>query len=933
MAEALGPYSKNAINWTNSDASKKRDVTFWGFDEGKVLGDEDQQHKWRDSDNIRFPMSQKLYDCILETFHSLSKHPEGGDLYLKRGWPEKRGTSADSQNMSDYIEFYADIFADCELIPYIYPLQIGREGPISGNYCNQQKGVASSTANSKSSPLNGLVGYVNTWLNTEIIDPSDGNAMEIEYTSTYSEQSTDADEKSKCGYTMLDLNSDDFVRNQRLMNVEDTSKMTSLVTMPKLINRGGANQSNARGALIATEEDLYSNTNRVATAYNTTAQKWNICDVMVDPATSGYIADPKLLCSGVFTFNNENDTSITSSNARQTIMQRYAGAYNSTTLSTLNPGQNEYFFFVKTKKPWYTWETGNIDEDFPKENDSQYQYWAFNINSLFHASPNTSGYPCFYNAKWSTGSGQNLYRATYWPTVGNETYPYVISAGYTGLNMCSNTKYVSGWGNYTFIPYYFYVPFAYYLVHGVNKLDCFEGADILNPGIAAAEVNAPRFDNSTTADSNPTRFGLCINAKKSQWEDFFKNHLGLYQTTTDPKEALYKPTAQWATVPVVPVDQVQPEPPGPSDYQPGSGGQSGVTPAGGTGDYGTNNDPVIPNTTSTGGGRINRAWNMNQPAVIALQECLVNDNLWDSLKTIFKSNYQEGMINLIQFPFDVTQLYSEGTLQTVKVLGVDMDFSGISNFCDGYEIPRNITTTVLFGSFDIKERFGSFNDYRNTIIDLYVPFCGHINLQPSHVMGRRIKIYLDIDFGDGSCLSTIWSSHVRNDWANIESGGFFPVGSINGQIGTPVPLASSDGLIKTQQKAFAGIGTILGAGATIATGGAAAIPMAAGAVGGGIGSQISMAVNNKPDYQAGGVVNSQHTLAVTTDCVLTITYPEIDMPPDYAEIAGYPTQLNTTLSTCSGFTAADMVKLNGLACTDAEADEIKNLLSQGVVIK
>lgn len=918
MSEAIGPYTKNNINWNDADESKKKDVTFWGFDEGAVLGEEDQQHKWRDSNNIRFPMSKELQESITEAFQSLGNlHPDGGDLYLKRGWPEHRDNSASSQSIKSYIEFYAEIFKDAEVIPYIYPLQIGKEGAVSGTYRNQQRGVMSSTQNDLVDP--GTL-ETDTWYNDKIIDEITNDTSKIEMYSSFNNLSTS---QARYRYVMVDMEETNWIKNQRLMKKTDGVDATkSLATSPKFFVRGGAVNSFNIGWLIKNEQDLYNYATRERT-YTTAIQdstasaRWGICDNIaeVDPAT---LTDPKTMCAGVFTFNNANDGNYNTSNARTEIMNRYQGTdVNSSTLSTTSPHQNEYFFFVKTKKPWYTWPTNSLDEDFPA-----YQYWAFNINALF-CPINPNGYPIYYTRGWDYGT---TYRGTYWPST--ITQPSLVApGGYTGLPMVAYTRYAS-W-QLSYLPYYFYVPFAYYLV---KNLDCFEDADVLNPAYQSQECNSPSAPgNDTIYDSWPTRTGLYINAKKSQWVDFFRNHLGLYQTTGDMDELLYKNTDEWDTTPVVPVDQDTP--PTPGDYQPGSGGQGGVTPAGGTGDYGTTNDPVTPNTTSTGGGRLNKAWNMNQTSVISLQECLVSNNLFDGLKTIFEKNYQQGMINLIQFPFDVTQLYSEGTLKTVKVLGVDMDFTGISNFCDGYEIPRDITTTVLWGSFDIKERFGSFNDYRNTVIDLYVPFCGHTHLQTSHCMGRRILVYMDIDFGDGSCLATVWASHNRNTWDNIEGGGFFPVCSLNGQIGTIVPLASSDGLIKTQQKAFTGIATVLGAGASIVSGGLAAVPAAAGAVGGGIGSEVSMAFHDKPDYQSGGVVNSQHTLAVTTDCVLTITYPEVDMPEDYAKIAGYTTNYNGTLGLCTGFTAADMVKLNGLACTDVEADEIKNLLSQGVVIQ
>lgn len=888
---AIGPYTKNNVN-----GSDNNDVTFWGFDEGRD-----------ETDLLRFRMSDEVIDAIKNTFNSLSiMDVETNDLAFKKGWNELLVAGDSGKKISSYIEFYKELFKDVEIIPYIYPMKRGVELPTSGNYKGQQKSVMSSAFQNKVSPLSGAGILVDTWFNNEIKN-EDNSIMNVEASSSYNMDNVDGAEAEKCRYIMIDMSGGGAIKNQFLMKKTDSE---NIVTMPKFLDMYGLTSGNTIKAFkIENESDLYSTPSTLIN-FNSSRKTWGFLDRLTEPGVSGFTPNPVTLCGGLYTYNNINDDEISATNQRSTIMQRFEGyAVENNTPSSTTPNQNSYFFFVKVRRPWYNYNPvgePSLAADFP-----EYMYFAFNINALF-MPVNGGGYSAYYNRKLTSP-----YKNYWYPDTDNAEE---IPGGYTGLPMVAYTRYVtSGWGNYQHIPYYLYLPFAYYL----SKTSYFVNSEVYGFGITNKEVNWPGF--TTAAESASTRCGLAIAASIDKWENFFRNGLGLWRTTTSKEELLNKPTSNWEHVPVEPTPPTPPTP----EEEPGSGGQIAVTPSGGTGTGGGKDggDAITQQSTQTGGGRVSNQWAMTGHAVMALQECLVNDNIWDAVKTLFKSDYKQGMINLLQFPFDVTTLFpSIPALETVKILGQNMDFTGISYFCNGYKVPKDITTSVTWATFDIKERFGSFLDYTGTSIDLYMPFIGHINLTPPAVMGRRIKVIYDIDFGDGSVLGTVWATHNRNNWENPEGSGYYPVCSQSGQIGTIIPLGSSDGLKKTQQKTTAVAGLLLGAGVTAATGGAAA-PLL---VGTGLGTFNNL--SNMPSYQSGGVVESNHTFSVSTDCILTITFPEVDIPSNYAKIAGYPTNLYTKLENLQGFTACDMVKTNNINCTESEAAEIKNLLAQGVVI-
>ncbi len=610
--------------------------------------------------------------------------------------------------------------------------------------------------------------------------------------------------------------------------------------------------------------DLYSN--------NLTKEKIN--------ADSYAISNPdlKLLKWTAFFANNE-DGSYSTSAQRNKIM---SVVRDNVLTNSKSGGIGGLYFAVKTTCPYAADSLGNIDSSV-----EGVQYWVFNAISLISTafesiSESANVYPI------GVGVNSNDFDATFERQ--HISLPVMDSSGENN--------------NGNIIP-----PFPYFIW---KYTDYFNDENTKCLSITYSDgYDLPQ----------PLKTGLALATNDVEnFKRFYYYGLGI-KVETDYEKVKSLNTSNWTT----------PEPPtpqGPTE-EPGSGGQPAVTPSGGTGTGGGKDggDAITPQSTQTGGGRISNQWAMTGNAVAALQECLVNDNIWDAVKTLFKSDYKQGMINLLQFPFDVTTLFESLPEQkTVKILGQNMDFTGISYFCNGYEVPKNITTSITWATFDIKERFGSFLDYTGTSIDLYMPFIGHINLTPPSVMGRRIKVVYDIDFGDGSVLGTVWATHNRNNWDNPEGSGYYPVCSQSGQIGTIVPLGSSDGLNKTQQKTTAVAGLLLGAGVTAATGGATA-PLLVGA---GLGTINNL--SNMPSYQSGGVVESNHTFSVSTDCILTITFPEVDIPSNYAKIAGYPTNLYTKLKNLQGFTACDMVKINNINCTESEAAEIKNLLTQGVVI-
>lgn len=836
MAKILGPYRKNNVNISN-DANPSQ-VTFWGFSED-------------DTDLLRFKMSDQLAEAITQALKNGIKDPYGT-------W-----TEADIQK---YIEFYAEVFKDAELIPYVYPLRIQREGNAVGNFIPQSRGIMSSA-------MNNVIDMWGATLTRESIDTWLVNQDEFTNPGDIEAVNTKLDDVLP--YIMTQTMPIDYQKNMQLMR---KSEINDIVVKPTLTNQSLQSVSTYRRSLAyTTEEELFNNGSTSSAT------------------VSNIIGSGKFLCVGQNTLSNIDDGNYSPVNVRVTCMDRVRGIGDLESIDNRIVGghQNSYVFFVKTKFPWYTYLTNNIDNALPST-----QYWAFNITSLFAPTP-VNGYHLQYS-----------------------TFPDITGhMAMTGLPMKSRTRATDAdlpEASYPQIPYFFYIPFGYYIS---QNTDYFNNKTVYGFGTKSLECNNPNFEISNAA----TRRGAFISGTEAEWERFFRDGLGIYNTTINDTEFTSMNTEEWSSPPVEPTPE--------SPIQPGTGGQTPGTgtPSGGSGIGGTDEDVTIsitPPTTSTGGGRITRQYAMTGSSVNGLQDNLINNTIWNDITTIFKANPQEGLVNLIQFPFTIPVTPND---ETIKVLGQEMSYTGEENFVLGTVINKNIPTTIDFGTFDIKERFGSFLDYQYTTLNLYIPFVGNVGLNASDVMGRRIKIVNDIDYGDGSCLATIWVTNNRNTWDNIEAGGYHPMSSHQGQIGTQIPLSSSNARDKSESQLKSIVGSGLAVGAAAVTG--AAAPLAYAAIAGlAVSTATPLLGVDPPNYSPGGVVNSNHTWSVSTDCILTIVYPEVDFADNQAKIAGYPCNFRAKLSDQLGFTMCNEVKLNGINCTDKEAAEIKNLLAQGVII-
>lgn len=147
----------------------------------------------------------------------------------------------------------------------------------------------------------------------------------------------------------------------------------------------------------------------------------------------------------------------------------------------------------------------------------------------------------------------------------------------------------------------------------------------------------------------------------------------------------------------------------------------------------------------------------------------LGDDLWTICDTLSQNDYEnfdgkikdeflttnpiDSIISLVRFPFNIPHIFSN--TKTAVQLGKS------TGTAQGYRT-YNVTFAVNFAGVDIFPRFGnSFLDYSPyTKYELYVPFCGTIEINPGDILGHRLNLSLYVDLLTGSCIAYIFADSL-----------------------------------------------------------------------------------------------------------------------------------------------------------------------------
>lgn len=218
--------------------------------------------------------------------------------------------------------------------------------------------------------------------------------------------------------------------------------------------------------------------------------------------------------------------------------------------------------------------------------------------------------------------------------------------------------------------------------------------------------------------------------------------------------------------------------------------------------------------------------------------------------------------------------------------------------------------TVSCGSLSIPEYFGAFLDYgSNTRIKLYLPFVGFVDMKPEFVQSGTLAVDYKFNVIDGSFMAYVRATSSKSQLASSVIGQF----AGNACMHFPITGANYSAMVSGIIGAAVAPPAVKGASAVLGSAQAAANSVAAG-----------------PDVQQSNGYSSTAALLGIRTPYLMIERPKQAYPGKYAHDKGYPSNISTSLATVSGFTTIEDIDLSGIPLTQAELEELRGLLKEGV---
>lgn len=220
---------------------------------------------------------------------------------------------------------------------------------------------------------------------------------------------------------------------------------------------------------------------------------------------------------------------------------------------------------------------------------------------------------------------------------------------------------------------------------------------------------------------------------------------------------------------------------------------------------------------------------------------------------------------------------------------------------------------VDLGSLKVDEAYTNFNDF-HTRARLFLPFYGYVEIKPEYWQSATLNVKYRINVIDGSFVAIVKSTINRHqpEMSSI-------VGQYSGCACIHCPASGV-----SYASMFSGI-------ASNAAG--MAISMATGNVAGVASSALNVANASQGNMEHGGSYNSSASIMGHRYPYLIIERPVSQFPTNYGKEVGYPLWVTKTLGSCSGFTQAENIVLDGIPCTQAEKEKIRQMLKSGVIIK
>ena len=324
---------------------------------------------------------------------------------------------------------------------------------------------------------------------------------------------------------------------------------------------------------------------------------------------------------------------------------------------------------------------------------------------------------------------------------------------------------------------------------------------------------------------------------------------------------------------------------------------------------GTPTDITNPDPTGTGNtppvvaptGSASALWSVYNPT----QAQLNSFGAW-----LWSSNFIDQVLKLFNNPMQ-------------SIIGVHKIFatpatSGAGNITVGYlssgvsaNLVSNQYTDINCGTVKVSEQFGNVFDYTDTQIRLYLPFIGIVDLDVSDVMRGSVSVVYHVDVITGACLAEV---KITRD------GGGGTLYQYAGDAAVRYPISSG-----SYMGVVAGIASAVGGVASAIMTGGATLPMAAGAIAGGIsGAHTQVQHSGNFSGNAGAMGGKKP--------YLIIERPQTMIADGFASYQGKGANVRRTVGQMSGYFKFSDVHTDSISgAAESEIEAIRAALESGVI--
>lgn len=215
------------------------------------------------------------------------------------------------------------------------------------------------------------------------------------------------------------------------------------------------------------------------------------------------------------------------------------------------------------------------------------------------------------------------------------------------------------------------------------------------------------------------------------------------------------------------------------------------------------------------------------------------------------------------------------------------------------------------GSIELKEYYNNFIDYAPyTRFKLFLPFVGFVPIENEYIQNGRLQVKYRFNIIDGSFMAFIISSSSKSKLTNTV------VAQYGGNACIHIPITGQN---------YASMASGIVAGTM-----GAATALSSGNVAGAVSSAVEVA-SAAPMLQSSNGYNATTSFLSVRIPYLVVERSVSNFSKNYPEEIGIPSNITTAFKDLRGYTTAGNVHLDGIEATEAEKQEISDLLAGGVI--